>query len=285
MSESVIARNKADFRPEMSVARMAVPAGACDSHMHIVGPLARFPFSENRSLTPPQSTWEDYQATAAKLRLERCIVVQPSFYGTDNACTLDAVGRAAGRARAVVVVREDVSSTDIAQMHSRGARGVRAQMVSKGGMSFDAIESVATRIAPYGWHLQVYLDARDLPDLVARLRRLPVDLVFDHMAQVFESSGTVEPGFKILLDLLAGRHAWVKLSSAHFPPSAERARILARVNPDRILWGSDWPHVSYDGGVPDDGSLLDALADWFPDETLRNKALVFNPDRLYFQPA
>lgn len=170
-------------------------------------------------------------------------------------------------------------------MHQRGARGVRAQMVAKGGLSFDALESVSARIASFGWHLQLYLDARDLPDLVGRLRRLPVPLVFDHMAHVLELSGTDEPGFRILLDLLAEGRAWVKLSNALFPPSRERARLLAQANPERILWGSDWPHVAHSDGVPDDGALLDALADWFPDEQLRRKALVVNPDRLYFQPA
>ena len=285
MSKSAITTNSNGFRRDISAPRFAVPAGACDCHMHIVGPLARYPFNENRSLTPPQATWEDYRATATQLGLERCVIVQPSFYASDNECTLDAVSRSEGRARAVVVVEENVTTATLRAMHERGARGVRAQMISKGGLSFDALESVSARIATFGWHLQLYLDSRDLPDLAGRLRRLPVPIVFDHMAQTLESSGTDEPGFRILLDLLAGGRAWVKLSSAHFPPSSERARLLAQANPERILWGTDWPHVSYGGAVPDDGALLDALANWFPDEQLRTKALVSNPDRLYFQPA
>ena len=285
MSKTELPTNRHGFTRNISAPRIAVPAGACDSHMHIVGPLVSYPFSDNRSFTPPEATWEDYRVTAAKLRLERCVIVQPSFYASDNACTLDAVSRSEGRARAVVVVEEDVTTATLRAMHERGARGVRAQMISKGGLSFDALESVSARIATFGWHLQLYLDSRDLPDLAGRLRRLPVPIVFDHMAQTLMSSGTDEPGFRILLDLLAGGRAWVKLSSAHFPPSSERARLLAQANPERILWGTDWPHVSYGGAVPDDGALLDALANWFPDEQLRTKALVSNPDRLYFQPA
>lgn len=261
------------------------PAGACDSHMHVVGPLARYPFAATRSLSPPEATWQDYRVLADRLGLDRCVVVQPSFFGTDNACTLDAVGMSAGRARAVVVVREDVSSEALADMHARGARGVRAQMISKGGMSFDALESVAACVAPLGWHVQLYLDAGDLPGLAARLAELPVPLVFDHMAHVLEASRHDDAGFRILLEMMAEGRAWVKLSNAFFPPSKERARLLARANPDRILWGSDWPHVSYRGAPPDDVALLDALVDWFPDEQLRHKVLVSNPGRLYFDEA
>ena len=195
------------------------------------------------------------------------------------------MSRSEGRARAVVVVEENVTTAHLRAMHKRGARGVRAQMIAKGGLSFDALESVSARIAAFGWHLQLYLDSRDLPNLADRLRRLPVPIVLDHMAQTLKSSGTDEPGFRILLNLLAEGQAWVKLSSAHFPPSSKRAGLLAQANPERILWGTDWPHVSYGETVPDDGALLDALGNWLPDEQLRTKALVDNPDRLYFQPA
>jgi predicted TIM-barrel fold metal-dependent hydrolase len=263
--------------------RIPLPPRACDSHMHIVGPLARYPFSDVRSLSPPEATLEDYQATAATLGIDRYVIVQPSFFGTDNACTLDSVVRSQGRARAVVVVKDDVTGHELQTMHERGARGIRAQMVVKGGMSLDAIEAASARIAAFGWHLQLYVDARELTDLAKRLRRLPVPIVFDHMALVHADSGTDEPGFATLLDLLAEGRAWVKLSSAFLPPSGDRARRLVEANPERVLWGTDWPHVSHRGAPPDDGALVDALAQWIPDERIRNLVLVDNPDRLYFR--
>ena len=284
MTRPTISTNSRGFRTEITIPRIAVPADACDTHMHIVGPVAKYPFAAIRSLSPPEASWSDYRRTAAKLGLDRCVIVQPSFYGSDNRCTLDALKESEGRARAVVVVDADVTEGEILKMHALGARGVRAQMVSKGGLTFDAIERVASRIAPFGWHLQLYLDARDLPGLIGRLRQLPVPIVFDHMAHVIEASGTDEPGFRALLDLLADGRAWVKLSNALFPPSRERARMLAQANPDRILWGSDWPHVAHsDAGVPDDGVLINELADWVPDEGLRHNVLVENPNQLYFQ--
>jgi predicted TIM-barrel fold metal-dependent hydrolase len=220
---------------------------------------------------------------ARTVGLDRCVIVQPSFFAFDNACTLDSVGRSGNRARAIVVVKPDVAKADLEAMHHRGARGARAQTVVAGGMSFDAIEEISKRIAPFGWHLQLYLDARSLPDLVQRLRRLPVDVVFDHMAHIQPDSGMEEPGFVALLNLLADGKAWVKLSNALVPPSAERARRLVSENPERILWGSDWPHVAYLGAPPDEGALINDLADWVPDVQMRHRILVSNPDRLYFQ--
>ena len=269
------------FRRDVRAPRIRPPKGACDAHMHIVGPLAKYPFAAVRSLSPPEATWDDYMSLAAKLGIDRCVIVQPSFFGSDNACTLDAVERSGGRARAVVVIEPDTSQHELAEMHARGARGVRAQMVAKGGLGFDALETVAARIAPLGWHL-LYLDTRHLAELAERLLRLPVPLVFDHMANVDESVSVNDPGFRALVDLVAAGQAWVKLSAAFGPPSAQRARLLAQANPDRVLWGTDWPHVSYRGEAPDDGALLDALADWIPDDESRYKALVTNPDRLYF---
>lgn len=285
MSPPKIATNALGFRTDIATPRINLPAGACDSHMHIVGPAARYPFTAVRSVSPPEAHWSDYRRTAAKLGLDRNVIVQPSFYGSDNACTLDAVAQSSGRARAVVVVGAEASPDDIRDLHDRGARGVRVQMVAKGGVNFDVIETVSACIAPFGWHLQVYLDARELPALGGRLRKLPVPIVFDHMAHVDEESGIHEPGFDLLLELLAQGRAWVKLSNAFFPPSAERARALIDANPERVLWGSDWPHVAHqEAGVPDDGELVNMVADWAPDEGLRHKMLVDNPARLYFFP-
>ncbi len=275
--------NPHGFRRDVRPPRTPPIPGTCDCHMHIVGPYAQYPLRETRNFTPPESTLDDYLATARTVGIDRMVIVQPSFFGKDNACTLDSAARMEGRARAVVVIDPDIADEDLQAMHDRGARGVRLQMVAAGGLSLDNIERVAARIQPFGWHVQLYLDTRRLPDLAERLRRLPVDVVFDHMAHVEPDSGVDEEGFRILLDLVGGGRAWVKLSNALFPASAERARRLVAANPERMLWGTDWPHVAYGEDPPDDGALLDALADWAGDEATRRRVLVENPTALYFR--
>ena len=284
MQGPVVRTNELGFRREISHVHIDVPHGACDSHMHIVGPRDRYPLTAVRSLSPPPASWDEYRETAAKLGLDRCVIVQPSFYGTDNRCTLDAIAQSQGRARGVVVVEPGVDRAEIERMHAIGVRGIRVQIISKGGIGFDSIEPIADLIAPFGWHLQLYLDAEDLLPLADRLRRLAVPVVFDHMAHVIPSNGIEGRGFALLLELLAEGRAWVKLSNALFPPSKERARRLAESHPTRVLWGSDWPHVAHsDAGVPDDGALLNELAEWIPDPAGRALALADNPDALYFK--
>ncbi len=262
---------------------MGVPAGACDAHMHIAGPLATYPYRETRNLAPPEALWEDYLKTAGTLGTERCVVVQPSFYASDNACTLNAVAAAKGKAVAVVVVDPDVSESTLLDLHQRGARAVRSQMIVAGGMPFEALNEVAARIAPLGWHIELYMDTRDLPGIAGHIGKLPVPVVFDHMGQWHPEDRVDEPGFKQLLALLASGRAWSKLSNPRTMPSAERARRLIAANPDNLVWGSDWPHVSWSSATPpDDGKLLDMLGQWCPDEATRARILVSNPDRLYF---
>jgi predicted TIM-barrel fold metal-dependent hydrolase len=271
--------------PQCSLAPLPfeIPERACDCHMHIVGPLERYPFQENRSLSPPEALWEDYQQTAATLGLQRCVIVQPSFFGSDNHCTLDSVARAKhGSAVAVVVVDPHVTQHELRELHQRGARAIRAQMLVAGGMSFDALETVADLIAPFGWHLEIYLDTQDLPELAPRLRRLPIQVVFDHMGQWLPGDRDNERGFEILLELLAEGRSWVKLSNPRFAPSTVRAKRLISANPNRVLWGSDWPHVSHPLPHPDDRQLLGSLTDWVPDETTLQLILQRNPQELYF---
>jgi len=250
--------------------------------MHIVGPFKNYPKRELGSLNPPESLLEDYLGVASRIGLKRNVVVQPSFYAKDNSCTLDAVEKLGDRARAIVVVDPSISDNELCQLHTRGVRGVRFQMIAKGGLSFDALETLSRRITLLGWHAQLWLDARDLPELEGRLRQLPVDIVFDHMAHVYESSGMTEPGFRILLKLLEENRCWVKLSNGRFAPDGERAGRLIAVNPERVVWGSDWPHVSHEGDAPDDGVLLDRLWDWAPDAATVRALLVDNPTKLYF---
>ena len=266
------------------------PPGATDCHCHVFGPYGRYPLSPGRSYTPPEASVADYLAMLGTIGLSRTVIVQPSIYGTENAVTLDAAEEIGlHRARAVVVVDEGFDAAELAAMAERGARGVRFNAVSGNGAPLEQLERLAERIAPLGWHVQLYTHADAMPALEPVLRRLPVPVVVDHMGGVKAAAGGVEhPGFRALLRLLEGG-AWVKLSgyrsSAGRPYAdvAPMARALLSAAPDRCVWGTDWPHPSLHdpAEVPDDGELLDALGAWAPDEAARRAVLVDNPARLY----
>ncbi len=252
--------------------------------MHIVGPFSDFPLQPKRSYTPPEETLEDYRAMAAVVGIERCVIVQPSCYGFDNRCTLAAVKCMAGRARAVMVFDPATTTCDeIAEMNAGGACALRIQLVSAGGLDLRLLETAISKIVDFGWHFEICLDARQIPDLENRLRALPVPIVFDHMAHMDAQSRESEAGFEILLDLLGSGNAWVKLSNGFFAPSAARARALIAANPERVLWGTDWPHLGFRTQPPDDGQLFDLLSQWAPDAALRQSILVTNPTALYFR--
>lgn len=276
--------NPLGFRRDIAPPSFPVPAGACDTHMHIVGPFERYPLRETRSLQPPESTLDDYLAMRKIMGIERNVIVQPSFFAKDNACTLESAERmGTQQTRAVVVVEPDVDEDSLARMHASGARGVRLQRVVAGGTSVDEIAAIAERIQPFGWHVQLFMDSEDVEALAPQLRQLSVPVVFDHMAHVYHGSSTSSAGFRAVLDLLADGKAWVKLSAWRFSPDDERARMLVAANPERVLWGSDWPHVSWEEAVPDDGQLLNRLAQWAGDEATVQRILVDNPTQLYFR--
>lgn len=259
-----------------------LPPDACDCHMHVLGPLSQYTYQEPRSFTPPEALWEDYAPMAKQMGLSRCVVVQPSVFGTDNRCTLDTVSRVEIDAVAVVVVSADVSEPELADMHARGARAIRLQTLVAGATSFDAIELLAKKIKRLGWHIEVYLDTQDLPDYAQRFRQLGVPIVFDHMGQWHEGDRVEEEGFQILLDMVGTGRAWVKLANPRFEPSTERARQLIAANPERIVWGSDWPHILGRGTAPALGERLRQLSGWLPDERCWYRTLVSNPAALYF---
>ncbi len=284
MARPVIRTNEAGPRQRMSDPGFALPAGACDSHIHVLGPYDRHPLLVTKSLTPPAAPVADYQATVMPLGIARAVVVQPSVYGSDNGCTLAAVATLGSAARGIAVIEPGLPEANLLALHRGGIRGARLQAVAAGGQSPDLYAAVARRIKPLGWHLQLFIDARDLPPILPLLRGLGVPLVFDHMAQIDSASGEDEPGFAALLELLRDGLAWVKLSNSFFLPSPARARALFAANPARSLWGSDWPHMAVmEPTVPDEGQLLARLAAWFPDPAARRAILADNPEALYFR--
>ena len=277
-------------RPVTSRPSWRAPPGATDCHCHVFGPYNPYPLSPGRSYTPQEASVAAYLEMLETIGLSRTVIVQPSVYGTENAVTLDAA-EAIGlhRARAVVVVDEVVGAAELAAMAARGARGTRFNAVSGNGAPLGQLEALAERVAPLGWHIQLYAAADAMPHLEPVLRRLPVPVVVDHMGGVKAAAGGVDhPGFRALLRLLESG-AWVKLCgyrASAGPPYADvepMARALLAAAPDRCVWGTDWPHPSLHAPseVPDDGELLGALGRWAPDETARRAVLVDNPARLY----
>ncbi|WP_135466033.1 amidohydrolase family protein [Crenalkalicoccus roseus] len=277
-------------RPVTSRPNWRPPPGGTDCHCHIFGPYDRYPLSPGRGYTPPEASIAQYLELLATLGLSRTVIVQPSVYGTENAVTLDAV-EAIGpeRARAVVVVEEDIDAEALREMHRRGARGVRVNAVSGNGVPTAQIARLAERIAPLGWHLQLYAHAAELLALEPLLARLPVPVVIDHMGGVKAAEGGAHsPAFRALLRLLEGG-AWAKLcgyrasSGQPYADVLPMARAMIAAAPGRCVWGTDWPHPSLrtPEEVPDDGHLLDLLAQWAPEEAQRRAILVDNPARLY----
>ncbi len=275
--------NVSGFRRDVAAPRHPRVPGACDCHFHIVGPLAAYPFAPGAALKPPEATLEDYLAMSGIVGIDRMVIVQPSFFGTDNRCTMDAVRRMKGAARAVVVLDPAISQADLHAMHAAGARGVRVNLVSHGGPALESMGQLVERIRPLGWHLQLFVDSRKLPVIAAQLRAFSIPLVFDHLAHVERDAEPDDEGLGILCKWLENGIAWTKISAYRFPASAARAKRLVAANPHRVVWGTDWPHVVYEDALPREGALFDQLANWFPDEETFHRILVDNPAALYFK--
>ncbi len=273
-----------------SSSRFRPAPGACDCHFHVFGPYRRFPLAANRGYTPPEASVGAYRRLMATLGLQRCVIVQPSVYGTDHACTL-AAARALGgpsRCRVVGVVHAGTNRLQLDTMHGAGVRGVRVNTVSGGGPDADELRDVARMIAPRGWHLQLFMSMDLLAEAASLLRTLPVDIVIDHMGAP-GADAWAHPGAPALLRLLEQGRTWIKLSggyisSRHDAPWADMgrlARLFAASRPDRLVWGTNWPHPIRHDRMPGDNDILDALAYWVPDPLTTRRILVDNPSALY----
>jgi len=281
-----------------------VPSGACDCHVHVFGPVERFPFAPGRVYTPGSASVEDLLALQRALHLERVVIVQASSYGADNACTVDALQRLGARARGVAGIDAATSDTLLRDMHQAGVRGVRVNLETYGkhdpAVARELLADAARRVAPLGWHVQIYTNLSVLDSLHEAIRSLPVPLVIDHFGRADAARGVSQPGFAALVSLVRSGKAYVKLSAPHrvsgqpdHADAAVIARALIESNPDRMLWGTDWPHSGGRPGVPrrpeviepftrvDDGAALNRLGSWVPDAVRLRKILAENPARLY----
>ncbi len=261
-----------------------VPPGACDTHFHLFSK----PFIDNPPYTPPEAGLEEYRAMINALGIERAVIVQ-TVLPRDNRGALAALRAANGCWRAIALPNPDFTDVQLQEMHGAGFRGVRFNPYYDAEAELRHLEQIVARIKPLGWHAQFHLDARNLPELAPRFDRLGVEIVIDHLGHMPPEAGIDEPGFQLLLQMLREQRCWVKLSAPMrfadarppYPSVTPFAQALIEAGPDRVLWGSDWPHVVFDGFMPNDADLLDLLAVWAPDAALRKKILVDNPARLY----
>jgi D-galactarolactone isomerase len=269
---------------------LQAPANACDCAIHVYEPGASL--APTATSSPPE--WADADAYAKvqrRLGTTRVIIVQPTAYGLDNRVTLESVERfGRANARAIVMIDESITAADLSALHEKGACGVRFQMLAGGVLDWSAMEPVAARIAPLGWHIQLQMDGRELGERAALLNRLPCPLVIDHVGKFLEPVTPSHPGFRALAGLLENGRTWLKLSGAYEvsrsgPPDFADVGLLAKaaiaVAPERMLWGSNWPHVSKLADPPDDAGQLDLLLHWVDNEALRHRILIENPARLY----
>jgi 2-pyrone-4,6-dicarboxylate lactonase len=267
------------------------PAGACDCHFHIFGPYDRFPLSSERSYTPPEASIASYKSVMTTLGIDRCVIVQPSVYGTDNSVTLDAARSLGGpqSCRIVIVIDENIDRAKLNALHEAGVRGVRFNLVAGGGPALERITAVARLIADFNWHVQLYAQSAVLAEAAETLQALPVDVVIDHFGALEPAETITGPSSRVILRLLQNGRTWIKLSGGYMgskenAPWADMAAIargFVETQPDRLVWGTNWPHpVRYDA-MPNDGDLLDALHAWLPDTELLQRVLVDNPAVLY----
>ncbi len=271
--------------------RLALPARSCDSHCHVFGPARVFPFAENSPFKPADAPKEKLFALHALLGIERCVIVQSTCHGYDNAVVADALAAKNGTYLGIALVPTDAPDAELRRLHEEGFRGARFNFMKHLGRGAKIADVVAfgDRLADLGWHLQVHFESSLIAELAPVLRRSAVPVVIDHMGRVDAALGTAQPDFRMLRELLEDDRFWVKVSgserSSHqevpYADATPFARMLVAEFPERTLWGTDWPHPNLACAIPDDGELVDLLAEIAPSETQRRALLVDNPQRLY----
>ena len=282
------------FHPAPSAPEFVVPDGAVDAHCHVFGPVAEFPFAPERKYTPCDAGKGKLWQLRDHLGFSRNVIVQATCHGADNRALADALQSSRGKARGIATVRSTVTGEELAQLHAAGVRGVRFNFVKRlvDSLPFDELAGIAERIVPLGWHIVIYFEAADLAEYYDFFTSLPATVVVDHMGRPDVSQPVNGPGFNLFIKLLAeNENFWSKVScperiSAVGPPGYEDvipfARRVIDAFPDRVLWGTDWPHPNMKSHMPDDGKLVDYIPRIAPTEELQQKLLVDNPMRLYW---
>jgi 2-pyrone-4,6-dicarboxylate lactonase len=274
--------------------RVVLPGGSIDTHVHVFEP--GYPLSPGRGYNPPDSTLADLRHLHATLGIERVVFTQPSVYGTDNSAILNAMAalnaERANRARAVVAITLAITDDELAALDAAGVRGVRLNTDNKGGMpiEMDEIPTLVARIRPFGWHVEFLFPGKDIVELMPVFRSLTVPMSIAHFAYQPATAGVAAPGFQALLELMREGNTWIKISGANrvsatdLPPYDDvkpLAHALIAAAPERIMWGTDWPHPNKYEANPNDGDLVDAFGDWVSDGPLRRKIMADTPAAFY----
>jgi predicted TIM-barrel fold metal-dependent hydrolase len=267
--------------------KLQAPPDACDCHMHIYDG-ARFPPPRPEARMQPNACLPDYRLLQQRIGTCRVVVVNPAAYFTDNEVTLDAVARIGPRARGVAVVHPTVTDAELKRFADGGIRGIRFTQFDPRSASttMDMIEPLTNRVQSLGWHVQIHLRSDQIVDNANMLLRLPGTVVFDHLGRLTPPTGLDHPAYGIIRRMLDRGRTWMKLSGAYmfgeppYPDATTRAKAFVAAAPERIVWGSDWPHPT-EKDKPDDAALFDLLGEWAPDEATRRRILVDNPAKLY----
>jgi predicted TIM-barrel fold metal-dependent hydrolase len=278
--------------PNTRAPKFKAAPGACDAHCHIFGPADRYPYAADRTYTPPDAPLSRFKQLQATLGLTRAVLVNASCHGRDNSVIVDAIAQSHGKYRGVANADDSFTELEFQTLHAQGFRGVRFNFVKHlGGVpDMDEFRTVLARIQPLGWHLDLHFDAADLLQFDDLLSTLPVPFIIDHMGRVPTNQGLGQAPFEQLLKLLrTHERCWVKISgseriSSGGPPFTDAvpfARALIAAAPERILWGTDWPHPNISKHMPNDGELVDLIPLMMPDAAMQQQVLVDNPQRLY----
>jgi predicted TIM-barrel fold metal-dependent hydrolase len=273
----------------INLPKLKMPADACDCHHHIYD--SKFPIAPSATLKPGDAKAADYQALQKRIGTRRSVVVQPSTYGTDNSCTLDGMAQLGPASRGVAVVDTSVTDAELKRLHGLGIRGIRFNLVQAGATTVDMLEPLSNRVADLGWHVQIHQTGDGIVKMDDVLQKVASPIVFDHMGRIPKDVGVDHPAYTVISRLIDKGRAWVKISGAYMdtkvgPPtyadSTKLAQAFVKRAPQRMVWGSDWPHPTEKADdKPNDATLVDLLTEWAPDEATRRRILVENPAELY----
>lgn len=271
--------------------KLKLSPGACDTHFHIFGPRARFPYAPGRNFTPADAPKEALFALHEFLGIDHGVIVHTAAHGTDNSATADALAAKGGAYRGVALVPVDIADAELKRLDAAGFCGARFHYMQHLGQGTPIGEVIAfgKRLAEIGWHLQIHMAAELIKELAPAIKTAPVPVAIDHMGRVDASLGLEQPAFQHLLRLMDDKNVWVKVSGCDRatrlgPPYADAvpfARKLVAEFGDRVVWGTDWPHPNHQGPIPDDGGLVDLITDIAPTPQARQALLVDNPQRFY----
>ena len=280
------------FHPAPAKPAFVPPVGAVDAHCHVFGPAAIFPFAPERKYTPVDAAAETLFELRDHLGFARNVIVQATCHGANNAAMLDAIEKSEGRARGVAVLDESITDNELESLHAAGIRGVRFNFLKRlvGDAPKDRYVKVAERIARLGWHIVIYFESDELEELEPFIRSLPGTIVIDHMGRPDVTQGLDSEGFARVRALMEDPRFWIKVSCPErltatgpmYDDVVPFARVLVEAYPDRVLWGTDWPHPNMRSHMPDDGKLVDMIPRIAPTADLQHKLLVTNPMRLYW---